>query len=112
MSEFKFILGEVVSLPGIDMTGRVSSRQEFIGKQNEYHVHYLLPNLQVAHAVIGEAELVEAQPKKEDGLTVAVKVDETGLDSALTKARELKSIVRSVAFKTKPKTKSKSKHNR
>lgn len=67
MSEFKFALSQRVSLPGDGpefdgVQGIVSSRQEFIGGVNEYHVHYMQPDMKLAHIIVPEDVLMMAQP--------------------------------------------------
>lgn len=95
MSEFKFALSQRVTIKTEDLgvvEGVVSGQKAMLNSEHEYDVHYLLPDLKLQHIVVLESALAAMQPAK-DTLVVKVDVDQTHIDEALGKARELNVLV-------------------
>lgn len=115
MSEFKFQKSQRVIVPAAhadaaNVQGVVTGTMDQLGKGPKYFVQWpsvdttdAFGTLNMMTRVIGEAELAEAQPAEKAGLALEVKVDQTYLDAALGKARELEGIVRRTAPKPKRK---------
>ena len=107
MSEFRFEISQRVILPkdfvGAEgVQGIVYSRTAQIGREPFYFCKWPLSDkvdqfgdFTYGGASLSESELIVAQPAGNKGeLSVEVKVDQTDLDAALGKARELEGIVR------------------
>lgn len=62
MKEFQFSLEQRVTIPGEAAQGVVSGCKRMLHQDNEYDVHYLHPDLTLAHIIISEAALANAQP--------------------------------------------------
>jgi hypothetical protein len=113
MSEFQFQKSQRVIVPaqaaGADnVQGVVVGIFDRIGREPSYALQWMCTDkadeagqMMTLGQAFDESRLLEAQPKEANGLTVEVKVDQTDLDSALGKARELEGIVRRTS-KRKP----------
>lgn len=63
LAKFAFNLGTRVFIPDDQpLQGVISGRKQTTGSENEYDVHYLMPDLQLAYLVCSESILIGAQP--------------------------------------------------
>lgn len=105
MPEFKFSLQQRVTIKTGDLgavEGVVSGCKMMVNQENEYDVHFLQPDLSLAHIVIPESVLADGQPKP-NTIAMSLKIDTTGLDEAFEKARELKTLVKSAGSRPRSK---------
>lgn len=63
LAKFAFDLGDRVMIPDDKpLQGVVSARKQIMRNENEYDVHFLLPDLKMAHVQVPEAALIAVQP--------------------------------------------------
>jgi hypothetical protein len=113
---FAFEIFQRVLLPADDLLGKdvqavIVDRREFAGREPQYGVQYLavgtMPStgeLPIGVGSYPETKLKAAQPET-GSVTVSVDVDQTRLDEALGKARELKTLVTQASVNPRRKAK-------